>query len=169
MRSTWLALAAMAAAFIPTAAQAQALRWSEPEAFRQAMVAAGYEADLFSSDQGSSRINAQRRGTQGSFNLDFAPCEGSIDEECRSITFSLPYVLDSVPALRAAWNRSRGHPEDRTVNVNEGGYDDPVSVAMEMVVDIPAEGLPRAQFLVKLRSWQAMVDRFQQMMAQPAR
>jgi len=167
MRSTWLAVAA-AVAFLPAAAQAQSLRWSEPEAFRQALVGAGYEADLFSSDQGSARINARRRGAQSSFNLDFAPCEGSIDEDCRAITFSLPYALDSVPALKAAWNRSRGLPAGRAVAFGEGGYDDPVNVEMEMGVEIPAQGLPRAQFLAKLRSWQAMVDVFRPMMAQPA-
>ena len=155
MRLNWLVCAAVAAAF-PAAAQAQALRWSEPEAFRQAMVGAGYEADLFSSDQGSARINAHRRGAQGSFNLDFLPCAGDESEDCRMVSFSLPYVLDSVPALKAAWNRSHGRPADRAIAYGEGGYTDPVSVAMEMEVEVPAAGLPRAQFLAKLRSWQAM-------------
>lgn len=168
MRRTWLAFAAAAAAFIPAAAQAQALRWSSPDAFREAMVEAGYEAEMFSSDQGSTRINAHRRGSEDSFNIDFLPCEGSIDEDCRALYFSLPYGLDDVPALKAAWNRSNGLAGDRPIALGEGGYSDPVSIAMEMEVDVPAEGLERAQFLAKLRSWQAMVETFRRMMAQPA-
>lgn len=165
MRWKWLALVAVAAMF-PAVAQAQALRWSDPEAFRQAMVEAGYEADLFSSDQGSARINAHLRGARGSFNIDFLPCDGDESDECRALQFSLPYVLDSVPALRAAWNRSQGLPENRALSLGEGGYDDPVSVAMEMAVDVPAAGLPRVEFLAKLRNWQALVDRFERMIAQ---
>jgi hypothetical protein len=170
MRLTWLAIAAaLAAVFLPAAAQAQAqaLRWSEPEAFRRAMAAAGYEAELFSSDQGSARINARLQGAPGSFNLDFSPCGDEMREDCRMVTFSLPYVLDSVPALKAAWNRSRGLPADRAVSLGQGGYDDPVGIAMEMEVEVPAAGLPRAAFLAKLRSWQAMVEAFQRLMAQP--
>jgi hypothetical protein len=167
MRSKWLALAAAAAASVPTATQAQALRWNHPETFRQAMVEAGYEADMFSSDQGTTRINAHRRGARGSFNIDFLPCEGDDRaDDCHAAYFSLPYVLDSVPALKAAWNRSRGRPEDRAIAYGEDGYTDPVSIAMEMEVEIPEAGLARADFLARLRSWQAMVEIFERMMAQ---
>lgn len=166
MRLEWLAFTAAGAALVPAAAQAQALRWSNPESFRQAMVEAGYEADMFSSDQGSTRINAHRRGARGSFNIDFLACQRDDGEACHAAYFSLPYVLDSVPALRAAWNRSRGRPEDRAIAYGEDGYTDPVSIAMEMEVEIPGAGLARAQFLARLRSWQALVDVFERMMAQ---
>ena len=167
MRLRWLAFVAAAAALVPAAVQAQALRWNHPEGFRQAMVEAGYEAEMFSSDQGTTRINAHRRGATGSFNIDFLPCEGDDrDEDCHGAYFSLPYVLDSVPALKAAWNRSHGRAEDRAIAYGEDGYTDPVSINLEMEVEIPAEGLARADFLAKLRSWQAMFEVFERMMAQ---
>lgn len=167
MRFKWLAVMTVAAALAPVPASAQALRWNNPEGFRQAMVAAGYEAEMFSSDQGSTRINAHRRGARGSFNIDFLRCEDDVRDDCHTATFSLPYVLDSVPALRAAWNRSRGRPADRAIAYGEDGYTDPVSIAMEMEVEIPAAGMPRAEFLARLRSWQAMFEVFERMMAQP--
>ena len=168
MRLKWLAFTAAVAALVPVPAHAQAqmLLWNNPGAFRQAIVEAGYEADMFSSDQGSTRINAHRRGARGSFNIDFLPCERDDGEDCHAATFSLPYVLDSVPALRAAWNRSQGRPEDRAIAYGEEGYVDPVSIAMEMEVEIPEAGLARPQFLARLRSWQALVDVFERMMAE---
>lgn len=171
MRSTWLAYAAAAAALLPATASAQAsgapLRANNPEAFRQALVEAGYEADLYSSDQGSARINAHRRGSTGSFNVDFGPCENDdgTTENCQSAKFSSPYSLDSVPAVRASWNRSRGRPENSSVASGEDGYNGEVSMALEMEVDIPETGLPRADFLTKVRSWQAMFEAFERLMA----
>ena len=165
------AVIAVATAVVPAVAQAQALRWNNPEGFRQAMVEAGYEADMFSSDQGTTRINAHRRGATGSFNIDLLPCEGDDrDEDCHAAYFSLPYVLDSVPALKAAWNRSHGRPEGQAIAYGEDGYTDPVTINLEMEVEIPAEGLARPDFLAKLRSWQSMFEVFQRMMAEtPAR
>lgn len=168
MRSKWLAFAVAAAAFIPAAAQAQALRWNNPESFRQAMVGAGYEVEVLTSDQGTTRLNAHKSGAGGSFNIDLLPCEGDDRaDDCHAAYFSLPYVLDSVPALRAAWNRSHGRPAGQAVAYGEDGYTDPVSINLEMEVEIPAAGLPRADFLAKLRSWQAMVEVFERMMAGP--
>ncbi|HYD24362.1 MAG TPA: YbjN domain-containing protein [Croceibacterium sp.] len=150
MKSNWLALAAIAAAWaVP--AQAQMVRAQDPGSVVRALQDGGYAAKLGTDQVGDPMITSGVGGT--TFQIFFYNCTDHA--ECATVQFHSGYDFTTSPGLETIneWNRNnrfgRAYLDDE---------DDPI---IEMDVDLDDGGLSPLLFIDNIEFWESTLSNFE--------
>lgn len=150
MKSTWLAMAALAAAWsLP--AQAQMVRAQDPGTVVRALQGAGYAARLGVDKVGDPMITSGVSGT--TFQIFFYNCTDH--KACATVQFHSGYKVSKPVTLEQIneWNRSQRFGRAYLDKEN-----DPI---LEMDVDLDDGGLSTALFIDNIEFWASVLGRFE--------
>jgi hypothetical protein len=150
MKSTWLALAAFAAAWaVP--AQAQMVRAQDPASLVRALQSGGYTAQLGTDKVGDPMITSGVSGTN--FQIFFYNCTDHL--QCATVQFHSGYDLSTPVSLDRIneWNSSQ-----RFGRAYLDKESDPI---LEMDVDLDDGGLSSLLFIDNVEFWASILGRFE--------
>lgn len=147
MRLEWIA-AAIAAAGLPAAAQAQMVSAKNPQSVVAALQAKGYQAELRSTS-GKPTIGSSAGGLK--FTIYFENCTDG--KACTTVTFFTGFTdIDATPAKLSEWNG-----KNRFTRAYIDEENDPV---LAMDLDLDHQGIPRANFGEYLDIWSSAAPKY---------
>ncbi len=150
MKSRWLAMAAVAAAWaLP--AEAQMVTAGKPDTLVKALQAAGYSAKLEKDGTGDPMIKSAVNGHP--FRIVFYGCKANRD--CATITFAAGFDKKKETSLDSINDWNRENRFGRAYLDDEG---DPI---LGMDVDLDDGGISPALFTDNLEFWTAVNGAFQ--------
>lgn len=145
--------AALAAALLPTLAQAQTgnIVAADPQAVLAAMQDFGFVATIETDNEGDPKIVSRISKTR--FGVFFYGCTGNVD--CASVQFYAGYDIDgTMSALKAnEWNRDR--------LFTKATIDDEGDPAIEMDANLDDDGIGPRNFADLLDIWRRSVEDFE--------
>jgi Putative bacterial sensory transduction regulator len=150
MRSKWLAMATLAAAWaIP--AEAQMVKAQDPGSLAEALQKAGYAAKLGTDKVGDPMITSGVSGT--TFQIFFYNCTDH--KKCATVQFNSGYDLKTSVGLEKinAWNSSQ-----RFGRAYLDKEDDPI---LQMDLDLDDGGLSSALFIDNVEFWSSIMVAFE--------
>jgi hypothetical protein len=150
MKSKWLAIAAVAAAWaLP--ADAEMVRAQDPGTLVRALQENGYAAKLGTDKLGDPMITSGVSGT--SFQIFFYNCTDH--KACATVNFYSSYKLDKPTSLEKMneWNRSK--------RFARGYIDKENNSVLEMDVDLDDGGLSSALFIDNIEFWASILADFE--------
>lgn len=150
MKSKWLAMAALAAAWaVP--AQAQMVRAQDPGTLVRALQQGGYAAKLGTDKVGDPMITSGVSGT--TFQIFFYNCTDH--KACATVQFHSGYDLSTAVGLERIneWNRSQRFGRAYLDKEN-----DPI---LEMDVDLDDGGVSHLLFIDNIEFWTSILGNFE--------
>jgi hypothetical protein len=151
MKTRWLAIAALAAAWaVP--AQSQMVRGQDPDSLVRALQGAGYAAKLGVDKVGDPMITSGVSGT--TFQIFFYNCTDH--KACATVQFHSGYDLKTPVGLERIneWNRSQRFGRAYLDKEN-----DPI---LEMDVDLDDGGVSEPLFIDNVEFWASVLGKFEQ-------